>query len=231
MISRYVFVSSKDRDTSFWPEPSDYVVKIDPPIKHVTSIELIHFAISNIGYTLQNNRYIKVNNETCIFPDGIYSSTEMCAVLQDWLQQTFPDNYYWSVRVIREHMSIQISAQKEFIVNETSLPCTFPTTPSTPGTDGWYTIKSTILDLRGDKVVMNIKNLGTLIEPNEGGYASFDTFTTFQLKAYPGEYVIDEAYTPLRHDQNPMTTIDRMHITFNQPMLDHACIFRILINQ
>jgi hypothetical protein len=74
---------------------------------------------------------------------------------------------------------------------------------------------------------MSVKNVGAMIEPQQGGYASFDTFATFQMKAYPGEYLVDEVYTPIHHNQAPAITLDRLHIAFNQTMLDHACILEI----
>jgi hypothetical protein len=220
---KYLFISSKDRKST--DTPSDYVIQIDPPLKQIQKIELVHFMYSHTLYTLnETNNYIVVDTTRIELPVGIYSSIELSHVILSSLENTFPQTR-WSVRVDRMTMAIHISASNQFTIQDSPF-FKFDIVPLFH--NGWYTTKSKMLSMDDHVLSMDIEFIGKLIQPEHGGRASFHRFARIPLKTLAGTYVSDTIENPIIHDLNPSKTIDRIHIQFNnESILDHVMLLRL----
>ena len=226
MRERFLFIHSQDRDPDLYPSPTEYVVKLDPPLKHVRYLQLEHFAIANTLLTLHfPHNTVTVNGIEMSIPPGVYTSTRLAAAVEEALRTNLPQGD-WVVRIQRTRMSMEVTSS----VYDFEIQCGFVHFfPSTRTVKGW-TATSKILSGETDRLVMEIRPLGKAIEPDgEGGRKSFSTFDNIPLKTHSGGYTVDAIETPLRHIQNPSVTLDRLYIFFRakDPVVDHGMLFRV----
>lgn len=217
----HLCISSKDRDATVYPDPSHYVIRLDPPLKGVASIALVHAAFANTQYTLHQPYPVVIPsigvNDT--IPPGMYSSTEIA----DLIQAMLPNREAWRVRVDRATRYIVVSANQSFTFNDID---------STLKADEWYHVVLTDAMGKDDgPLVMDIRARGQV---QELGFRSFDTAATIPMTSTSGTYSVHDPEHPVVNVQNPPVLLDRLDISFRRsggraltPILDHEMVFAI----
>lgn len=217
----HLCISSKDRDPLVYPNPSEYVIRLDPPLKGIERMALIHVAFANTQYTLLTPYPVVIPSlgiNTTI-PPGMYSSTDIANAIQAIL----PNLDAWHVRVDRTTRHVVVSSVTEFSLNGIS---------SNLLGDGWYHVVLTdVMGTDDGPLVMDIRLHGNM---KEVGYHSFDTFASIPMTSTTGTYSFLGPEHPVINVQNPPILLDRLHISFRRsggrsitPILDHEMVFSI----
>jgi hypothetical protein len=213
----HLCINSKDRNATQYPAPDEYVVFINPPIRHVKKITLVHAAICNTQYSLSQPYPIHAPEfgiNTSIQP-GMYTMMS----LQRELQRIFPWNVSIKFNLIA--MSIWIRAPQPFTCNGSQ---------SVDIGNNIYQVELRNM-LKTAPVVLELESMGKMTECDcQGGHHSFSTCATLPLKTGVGGFTIDDV-VPVVHVQNPFITLDRFRIKFKSalhtPIQDHELIFKI----
>lgn len=211
----HLCVSSKDRDPDRYPTPSKYTIRLDPPIKRVKSIALIHAGFCNTQYSLPKPYPIHIPEfgiDTEI-PAGMHTMMSLERTLDALLQK---------VHVDRTTMSLVISSDQPFTLNGT--PSTFK--------DPWH--QATIPNpLETAPMILELETLGKVTECDcQGGHHSFSTASILPLQVDSKKYIVDE--TPhIINVQNPDVILDSLRITIKSalpmPIPDHEFIFALSV--
>lgn len=73
-----LLVDSRDRNHDVYPQPSEYVIKLDPPYKEVVSVELVMADIPNSGYVIdESHNLIHFQDTDAMAATGNYITAEI----------------------------------------------------------------------------------------------------------------------------------------------------------
>lgn len=77
-IPAVLVIDSRDRNSDVYPDPNKYTIKLDPPYKQVTSVELVTADIPNSGYVIEESHNLIYFQETAAqVSAGTYTTAEV----------------------------------------------------------------------------------------------------------------------------------------------------------
>lgn len=84
MDSRYIFVSSENRDVSVWPSANTYVMDLVEPIRDVVEVSLISAVVPNTIYNITNGtNFISINGSNISVAPGFYKQSQLVSALSN----------------------------------------------------------------------------------------------------------------------------------------------------
>lgn len=83
----YVFVDSSNRDTSIYPNGSNYVLHLTTPVKNVTRVELVAAKVPNSMYNYTSGT-LTVNSTSYTIQPGFYTACSLAKVLSNKIAPT-----------------------------------------------------------------------------------------------------------------------------------------------
>lgn len=82
MESRYIFVSSENRDTTAWPSANAYVMDLIEPIKDVIEVNLLSARVPNTIYNItQGSNLLTINSTNVSVAPGFYTQSQIASAL------------------------------------------------------------------------------------------------------------------------------------------------------
>lgn len=82
MDTRYIFVSSENRDTNSWPNANTYVMDLIEPIKDVVEVNLLSARVPNTMYNITlGSNILTVDTTNVSVAPGFYTQTQIASAL------------------------------------------------------------------------------------------------------------------------------------------------------
>lgn len=91
METRYIYVSSENRDTNAWPSANVYVMDLIEPIKDITEVNLMSARVPNTIYNISvGSNLVSINSTNVSIAPGFYTQTQFASALA--ASPTWPAN-------------------------------------------------------------------------------------------------------------------------------------------
>jgi hypothetical protein len=127
-----LYVDSRQRDTTLFPNGNSYTLFLQTPIRNVTQVDLVSAKIPNTVYNLTESNVLQVNSSNVVLNPGFYStcslvstfnnSSQFSNVSMDYLEPEGRFIFYGNV--------VSVTCQTQEVADLVGLP--IGTTTSTP---------------------------------------------------------------------------------------------------
>lgn len=119
-IEKRLIIDSRDRNYQNYPNPSNYIIKLNEQFRNITSIELTRAQIPQSGYIINKNNNILhvVYDEECYAIEitvGDYNITELCTEIETQLLNTL--GVIFTVTSVQSKITIKETIGNNFSLN------------------------------------------------------------------------------------------------------------------